>query len=307
MPSTPLPNVSVVIPTYGRPGQLTGCLAALGRQALPREAFEVVVVDDGSPIPLDGVIASIDDGLRPRLVRQANAGPATARNRGVNEARGTLVAFTDDDCRPEPDWLAALVAAEHRFPGALVGGSTINGLPRELFASASQLIIDMVYDHFNVEPSDAYFLTSNNMLCNREAYLSIGGFDASFPRAGAEDRDFCDRWRAAGRRLAWVPEARIEHRHSQSLRKFLDLHYRYGRGAHRYQSIRRSRGTGTMKQDLGFHASLPRRLWRALGRERGMLRRAQLAGALCLWQVANAAGFLAEAWSPRGGPRGCRP
>lgn len=299
MSSSPQPAVSVVIPTYGRPMQLADCLAALGRQTLPRDAFEVLVVDDGSPLPLDGAIASSDDGLRPRLFRQANAGPAAARNRGVHEARGPLVAFTDDDCRPEPDWLAALVAAERRLPGALVGGSTINGLPRELFSSTSQLIVDMVYDHFNVEPDDAYFLTSNNVLCSREAYLAIGGFDASFPRAGAEDRDFCDRWRAAGRRLAWAPEARIEHRHSQSLRTFLGLHYRYGRGAHRYQSIRRSRGTGTMTDDMGFHASLPRRVWRALRRERGMLRRAQLAGALCLWQAANAAGFLAEAWSSR--------
>lgn len=298
MPSLHPPSVSVVIPAHGRPRQLADCLAALGRQSLPHDAFEVVVVDDGSPAPLDVAVAVPPGSLQLRIVRQANAGPAAARNRGVAEARGPLVAFTDDDCLPEPEWLAALLAVERRFPGALVGGSTINGLPGELFASASQLIIDLVYDHFNADPADAYFLTSNNVLCSREAYQSIGGFDASFPRAGAEDRDFCDRWRTAGRRLVWAPEARIEHRHSQSLRKFLDLHYRYGRGAHRYQAMRRSRGTGTMREDLSFHATLPRRLTQALRREHGLLRRLRLALAFALWQAANAVGFFAEAWSP---------
>jgi GT2 family glycosyltransferase len=298
MPPLAPPCVSVVIPTYGRPRQLADCLTALGRQSLSRDAFEVVVVDDGSPTPLDGVLAASVDGLQLRMVRQANAGPAAARNRGVAEARGPLIAFTDDDCLPEPDWLAALVAAERRFPGSLVGGSSLNGLSGELFASASQLIIDLVYDHFNADPTDAYFLTSNNVLCSREAYQAVGGFDAAFFRAGAEDRDFCDRWRAAGRRLVWAPEARIEHRHSQSLWKFLELHYRYGRGARRYQSVRRSRGTGTMREDLSFHASLPRQLATMLRRERGPLRRMQLLTALALWQVANAVGFCAEALSP---------
>jgi GT2 family glycosyltransferase len=307
MQSTVPPSVSVVIPTYGRPRQLADCLEALGRQTLPREAFEVVVVDDGSPMPLDGVIAAAGDGLQVRLLRQANAGPAAARNRGVEGARGARVAFTDDDCLPEPSWLTALETAERRHPGALVGGSTINGLPDELFAATSQLIIDMVYDHFNADPSHAYFLTSNNLLCGREAYLALGGFDASYDRAGAEDRDFCDRWRKAGHRLVWAREARIEHRHSQSLGEFLDLHFRYGRGAHRYQSMRRSRGTGTMREDLGFHASLPRRLWKTLGATRVPLRKGQVAAALVLWQLANAAGFFAEAWWPRGGRRVAAP
>jgi glycosyltransferase involved in cell wall biosynthesis len=203
----------VVIPTYGRPRQLRECLTALAAQTLPRDAFEVVVVDDGSPDGLGSIAEDFAARLDVRVIRQDNAGPSAARNRGVEHAVGELIAFTDDDCLPAPAWLETLAAGERERPGSLVGGSTKNGLGDRLFSEASQWIIDMVYDHFNRDHDDAYFFASNNMLCSRRRYLDLGGFDELFPRAGAEDRDFCDRWRAADWPLIWRPEATIEHRH----------------------------------------------------------------------------------------------
>lgn len=285
---------TVVVPTYRRPGQVKACLEALTAQTL-REPWEVVVVDDGSPEPVAGIAERFTSQLDLRVIRQDNAGPAAARNRGVREARGTFIAFTDDDCQPEHDWLATLVGAVRERPDALVGGTTINGLPHELFASTSQLIVDLVYEHFNADPDSAYFFASNNMLCGREAFLEMGGFDATFPRAGAEDRDFCDRWRMAGRPLVWRPAARVEHRHSQTLLKFLNLHMRYGRGAHMYQAKRRCRGSGTMREDLGFHSTLPRRVWARLRDHGSPLMRGGVLAALVAWQAANAAGFALEA------------
>jgi GT2 family glycosyltransferase len=185
----------------------------------------------------------------------------------VREARGEFIAFTDDDCLPEPALLETLLRAARDRPNALVGGTTVNGLTGDFFASTSQLIVDLVYEHFNADPDDGYFLTSNNVLCSRERFLELGGFDESFPRAGAEDRDFCDRWRMRGWPIVWRPEARVEHRHGQSFRQFVDLYVRYGRGAYRYQAIRKKRGSGTMREDLGFHRTLPRRVWRRRGHE----------------------------------------
>lgn len=300
---TTRPLVSVVIPTYGRPRQLRECLEALAAQTLPHDAFEVVVVDDGSPQEIDSIGADFAGRLHVRIIRQKNAGPAAARNRGAEEAAGELIAFTDDDCLPSPAWLENLMAGDRDRPGGLVGGSTENGLRDEVFSEASQWIIDMVYDHFNGDKNDAYFFTSNNMLCSRRRYLELGGFDELFPRAGAEDRDMCDRWRARGWPLISRPEAKVEHRHSQSLGVFLDVHYRYGRGAWLYHGKRRTRGTGTMKDDLGFHATLPRRIWGGLSRYRGFWRRAQMCVALTLWQLANTAGFCAEAMRRRTGSR----
>ena len=291
------PVVTIVIPTFGRPLQLQACLASLAEQTLP-EPWEVVVVDDGSPQSIEGVALAWTGGLDLRVIRQANAGPAAARNRGVQEARGTWIAFTDDDCRPEPQWLATLVRAAREHPGALIGGATLNGLSSELFATTSQLIVDLVYAHYNADPANSYFLASNNMLCARGYFLSLGGFDPSFPRAGAEDRDFCDRWRIAGWPLIWRPEARVQHRHSQSLRTFIDLHVRYGRGAFFYHAKRKQRESGTIDDDLGFHGTLFRRVRCHLaGRNLHILEQLQLVGALALWQVANAVGFFIEALS----------
>ena len=284
---------TIVVPTYGRARQLQACLEALAVQSF-REPWEVVVVDDGSPDAVSGVAEAFSGRFDLRVIRQGNAGPAAARNRGVEEARGELVAFTDDDCLPDRAWLETLVRAARERPGAMLGGTTVNGLPGELFASTSQLIVDLVYEHFNADPDNAYFFASNNMLCPRERFLAVGGFDRDFPRAGAEDRDFCDRWRMAGWPLAWRPAARVEHRHSQTLRKFCDLHFRYGRGAHMYQARRRDRGSGTMREDLGFHRSLPRRLRHHVSPpQRGLSAVAMLA-TLGLWQAANALGFATE-------------
>ncbi len=284
---------SVVVPTYDRPRRLRECLESLARQTLAAP-WEVLVIDDGTP-DAQAVAAAVGTG-RPgwRVIRQDNAGPAAARNRGVREARGEFIAFTDDDCLPEPAWLETLVQAARARPDALVGGTTVNGLEDELFASTSQLIVDMVYEHFNSDPDDAYFLTSNNMLCQRERFQAMGGFDAAFPRAGAEDREFCDRWRMAGWPIVWRPEARIEHRHSQTLRQFVGLHLRYGRGAKIYHAMRHQRGSGTMQKDLGFHRSLLRRVAARLADQGGICRRAQVVAALVIWQVANAAGFATE-------------
>lgn len=288
---------SVVIPTFRHPRHVSECLDSLARQTFA-ESWEVVVVDDGSPSPPELREDLPDTGSHWRVVRQANAGPAAARNRGVAEARGEFVAFTDDDCRPHPLWLESLVRAERQHPGALVGGTTVNGLPGELFASTSQLIVDYVYEHFNADPGNAYFLASNNILCPRERFLELAGFDRHFSRAGAEDRDFCDRWRMKGWPIVWQRDAEVEHRHSQTLGGFVDVCFRYGRGAYRYRALRQQRGSGTMREDIAFHKTLPRRLAR-LVREQGV-RGLGVAAALGIWQVANAIGFLTEAATGRG-------
>lgn len=289
--------VTVVVPTRGRPAQLQSCLEALSVQTLG-DACDVVVVDDGSPQAFtEGSIARLARQLDLRVVRQTNAGPAAARNRGVREARGELIAFTDDDCRPEPDWLEQLARAHSLRPETLIGGTTTNGLPTHLFPSASQLVVDLVYEHFNADPSRACFLASNNVICSKRQFLELGGFDESFPRAGAEDRDFCDRWRARGWPLAWQKSAQVEHRHHQTLRKFLALHFRYGRGAYIYQDKRKLRGSGTMRQDLDFHRAVARRLRGRLASHEASSHGVAMYAALCAWQFANASGFAAEAAS----------
>jgi GT2 family glycosyltransferase len=287
-----LPLASVVIPTRNRPTAVESCLVALAAQTLPPRSFEVLVVDDGSepPLALDPARWAAKFDLK--LIRQQNTGPAGARNRGVAEARGEFLAFTDDDCLPTPTWLEKLVAALRENPGALVGGSTFNGLKEDLFAETSQLILEMVYEHFNRDPANAYFFASNNMACRKSAFLKLGGFDLSF-RIASEDREFCDRWRIGRQRLVWIRDALIEHRHAQGFLGFTRLHLRYGQGARLYKRIREQRNSGSMGADLNFHSHILRMAWK----RRRRLPLARFMGFLSLllwWEAVNAAGFLRD-------------
>jgi GT2 family glycosyltransferase len=291
-------RVSVIVPTYRRPQALNACLQALERQTY-RGDWELIIVDDGSPIP----VSVKSTGHFPcTVIRQNNAGPSAARNRGVQAARGEWIACTDDDCLPEPTWLETLMQMATQHPDALIGGTTVNGLVNDPYAATSQLIVDLVYEHFNADPKNAYFFASNNILCRRDQFLALDGFDESFEIA-SEDRDFCDRWRIRGWPMIWQPEAKIEHRHGQSLLKFIHLHFRYGRGAYRYQLIRRLRGSGTMKQDIGFHQLLPKRVWRRCRKIRNPIQRVHTLANLCLWQIINVIGFAAEGLIARFSPR----
>ncbi len=288
------PLVSVIVPTFSRPRALRECVAALALQSLPEGRFEIVVVDDGSPPASNPEPLPAVAGLR--VIRQANAGPAAARNAGAREARGSILAFTDDDCRPSPAWLSTLLGPLADRRDLLVGTLTWNALSGSPCAHASQRIVDLVYEHFNRDPAKAYFLTSNNCACHRESFLEAGGFDTTFPQAGAEDREFCDRWRMLGRPIRLVCEPLVAHYHEQGVREFWSICHRYGRGAYHYQALRQRRGSGTIKEDLGFHQRLLKELPGILAKEPGPAARLRLLSLLAMWQVANATGFFRAAW-----------
>ena len=283
------PFLSVVVPTRGRPGALKRCLESLSRQDYPADAFEIVVIDDGSPepVPLPGP----GSGVSPRLHRQAQAGPAAARNRGLEIARGEYVAFIDDDCEAAPDWLRQLVSVLQEHPGAGVGGLVVNELARNPFSEASQALVSFLCEYYNANPQDARFFTSNNLAFPRAALVEAGGFDAKYQRAAAEDRELCDRWRRQGRRLVTAQDAVVRHSHNLTLPGFCRQHFSYGTGAWHYWQHRANGQASQVKvEPLGFYGSLltwPIRTRGVAGLPVGAL--------LALAQVANAAGFFSEA------------
>ncbi len=97
--------MSIIIPTFNGASRINNCLDALLKQTAERDA-EILVVNDGST---DNTADVVTRHAGIRLVSQANAGPAAARNRGASEARGTIILFTDDDCVPMPNWLDAMI------------------------------------------------------------------------------------------------------------------------------------------------------------------------------------------------------
>ena len=204
------PFFSIIIPTYGRPSQLADCLTSLLALDYPRDRFEVLVVDDGGATPLDPVIAQFQTALDVSLLRQPNAGPSLARNMGAAHARGEFIAFTDDDCLVEPGWLRGLSHILVEAPECMVGGLTVNAAPG-ICATTSQLIVDLVYRHYNSDPEHARFIASNNMTMALREFRDVGGFDPTFRHA--EDRELCDRWRHNGKRIVYATAARVRHVH----------------------------------------------------------------------------------------------
>jgi glycosyltransferase involved in cell wall biosynthesis len=283
--------VSVVIPTRNRLQAVESCLHALAAQTLPRGSFEVIVVDDGSEVPLSLDPSRWAANFDLKLLRQQNTGPAGARNRGVAEARGEFLAFTDDDCLPTPTWLEKLVAALREHPEALIGGSTFNGLKNDILAETSQFILELVYEHFNSDPANAYFFASNNIAVIRDNYIASGGFDAEFDSPAAEDREFCDRWRMLPRPLIWKQSAIVEHRHAQNIFEFARLYFNYGQGAYLYKAKRKARESGTMAEDMNFHRRLPMLAFKKTSHY-ALLPRVKILSSLVLWHLANASGFV---------------
>jgi GT2 family glycosyltransferase len=282
---------SIVVPTYGRPAELAECLASLARLDWPRDRFEVIVVDDGSPSP----VTLPPSDLRSTVLRTANGGPGAARNAGAAAARGRWLAFTDDDCRPAPGWLAGFEACLRDRPDTLAGGRTVNRLAGNPWSETSQVIQDIAYAYYNADPAAPRFFASSNLAVPAERFRTLGGFLAEEMRVASEDRELCDRWRHAGFGLAFAPDALVEHVHALGLADFCRQHFRYGRGAMRYHAVRARRGSGRLRHDVGFYArfpSLARARLAALDRPRA----ARVAVGLLLWQVCNTAGYVWERW-----------
>ena len=294
---SPEPVFTVIVPTYNRPRALRRCLEALAAQHYPSESFEVIVVDDGSDDVLAPVVAEFRDGLRLTLLTQERAGPAVARNSGAASARGTWIAFIDDDCLATPDWLAGFASAfRANSRGALLGGAIANPLTDNVYTELAEIILKVLLERYHPERGGVYFFRTANLAVRRDEFLTSGGFDPSF--ATSEDREFCDRWIHQGGTMVQARSAVVLHDNPLGLWTFLRRHYRYGRGAYRFHRLRRDRGSGRFRGEfVWFYLFV---LQACLASRRFVIRKVAL---VLLWQVCNLLGFLTELVSERVRPR----
>lgn len=200
-PATARLAVSVVIPTFRRNDLLQRCLRALLRQQFEPHAYEVFVCDDAASPACAQVVAEI--AARASVAIHyipvtATQGPAGARNRGWERARGDIIAFTDDDTIPDARWLAHGVAA---FADDVVGawGRIVVPLPPEP--------TDYERDTAGLEVAEA---ATANCFYRRAALVACGGFDERFPAAWREDADVFFTMLSLGR-VVRVPEAVVVH------------------------------------------------------------------------------------------------
>lgn len=274
--------LSIIIPTHSRPDCLTDCLKSLTEMKSSDQLWEVLVVDDGGDLAAEEVTRRFEQNLPLRSFRQTNAGPASARNYAARMARGSHLAFLDDDCQLSPDWWVEARRCLSLHNKAAVGGLTTNLLTHNQYAAASQTLVDYLYEAWN--GSDKQFFTSNNLMVPKADFLELSGFDQSFRRAAAEDRDLARRWRQAGKPLIYEPRLRVFHQHRLDLRGFLRQHFNYGHGARTFWTQQ----TRFRMEPLSFYRGMLAYPWRRQGPGWAALSQSFLIG---LSQLANAAGF----------------
>ncbi|MGK0219159.1 MAG: GT2 family glycosyltransferase [Planctomycetota bacterium] len=227
------PELTVVIPTYGRSKKLFHLLDLLGQQTLPNERFECIVVDDGSPEPVQLDVQAYPYDLK--LIRRGNGGPAAARNSAIEHTRGTLTLYLNDDTVPALDLLANHIAA-HRTVGAktLVLG-TFNFTKEAMGTGAFMQILQGTSLLFNFEglkentPLGWGFCWTCNLSMPTAALREVGGFDEQlFDSAIVEDVELGYRLEQLGYEVRHFKSCRAEHNHRLSITDYLERSERLG-------------------------------------------------------------------------------
>jgi glycosyltransferase involved in cell wall biosynthesis len=220
--------------TRNRCSALAQLLESLTQLVTPRElSWELVIVDNGCT---DGTAVLLDafaDRLPIRRVFEPRKGISRARNAGLRAARGEILAFTDDDCLPAPDWLSAIVQEFARDPGlAGLGGRVELHDPRDF-------PITIRTSRTRETLTSAYQLPGLMVGCNmafaRWAVAAVGEFDitlgAGTPVGSAEDTDYLYRALLLGMRIEYVPEVLVAHNHGRrQIEEVGQLKRNYARG-----------------------------------------------------------------------------
>ncbi len=267
-------DLAVVVPAYNAAATLPATLAGLAGQTYDAGRVAVVVVDDGST----DETASVAAAWGATVIRQRNRGPAAARNAGAAAAPGEILVFTDADCRPDPDFLAAITAPL----AADTGVAGVQGAYRtdqaSLVARFAQVEFEDRY-RFAARFACLDLVATYAAAYRREVFEAAGGFDGAFTKADNEDTELSYRLCRLGHRLVFAPNARVAHRHPATLWRYLRT--KAGRAYWRFAACRQH----PEKLLRDGYTPPTARVQTALA---GLL-----AAGLALWPFSSAGGWLA--------------
>lgn len=285
------PFVSVVVPVLNREAVIGRCLASILNGSYPEARREIVVVDNGSTDRTRELVR----GYPVRLVVEPGPGPSPARNRGIEESRGEVVAFTDSDCYVSTGWLEGLIG------GLQDGASAVTAevVPYPPSTPAEHYTARRKPSVVGWQQSmPAPWFCFLNTAVRREVFDEVGLFDPGFEGAGCEDIDFAWRFFDAGLRLQRLHEPLVFHHQRATAGGLFRQQMRNGRGwvllARRYPD----RAPWGWRRELAAWADLGRSALRAVGTEasargrRGAERDREYARLDLLLKLGQRIGFL---------------
>ncbi|MEW6416575.1 MAG: glycosyltransferase [Nitrospirota bacterium] len=206
---------SVIVPVYNAAGTIERCLSALEDQSVPKEWYEIIVVDDGSTDGTDSMVKKFPV----KYIWQPNRGPATARNHGAREATGKIILFTDSDCVPAYKWMEEMTKPFEKIDVVAVKGAyktNQKSLIARLVQTEFEERFEMLKRSESIDMVDTY-----SAAFRRDIFWQAGGFDESFPVANNEDTDLSYKLSSAGYKMVFNPEAIVYHlRHPDTLLRY---------------------------------------------------------------------------------------
>jgi len=219
-------RLSIVIPVYNDQDRLVLCLQALEAQTLTSENFEVIVVDNGSLEPITTKAAP-----NTRIVTEPQPGSYAARNRGVEHAEATIIAFTDADCIPDPSWLSEGLAYLDNHPDV----SSVGGRVEVFARDPNHRTAAEVYESIHGFPQQHYvtdrtFAATANLFVRRSVFEAVGPFNAELRSGG--DVEFGLRSADMGHKLEYAHAVVVRHPARRTLQELSRKQQRAIAGAH---------------------------------------------------------------------------
>jgi len=211
--------ISVIVPAYNEENGIAACIQALLAQDYPQDRREIIIVDNNSKDRTREIIQKFPVTL---LVESEIQGPAAARNRGILAAHGEIIAFTDADCLPRPDWLRNLAKV---FTSADIVGAVGNlrGIGNEGLISKFMEEVNTVQSH---EGSSYWYVITANAAYRRAAVLKLGLFKVNL--YNGEDIDLGLRAQIELGRVVGAPDAIVDHPFENSWDEITERFRRYG-------------------------------------------------------------------------------
>lgn len=206
-PPAPVKEVSVIVPFFGEPAALRTTLLALSAQDYPPERVEILVVDNGSGADLGPLRREFP---AVRWLEESRPGSYAARNRGLAESRGRVLAFTDSDCLPDRSWLAEGLKALAETGADAIGGKVEYldpGRPLNLYEKIEENYFLLGRQQYLIEKLGV--AATANLFATRQAFDDVGPFDSSLKSFG--DGDWTKRAIACGKSLRYAEGARVRH------------------------------------------------------------------------------------------------
>ena len=268
MDSQAHPTVSVIVPVLGHDDVLSQCLEAIRQQTYPSDLVETIVVENAAPV--------LEQRLHGRFPRvqwlvEKQPGSYAARNRGLRHTHAEVVAFTDADCCPTPDWLGSAVAElmSLRSPAMVAGRIRVG------FRHGERPNIFETYDSVTSFNQRWYiegpgFAATANLVAHKLAFDRVGPFDGGMLSGG--DREWGQRARTAGVVQRYVPEAVVDH---PARRTFAEVYGKATRiaGSQQQALMARGRALAFLKEIPGAVVPWRTYLWYRDRPELGSIRK----------------------------------